>query len=114
MSPADIAEFHVAPADHVVASLDSLNKDVAPWAPFPFLEVVLKITIAGALVLVQVAFSAKSDPALITLENAVGSVHDPLAVLGRAQPEVGVANCLLPETISIIPMLRLLGKPIED
>ena len=113
MSPADIAEFHVASADHVVASLDPLNKYVASWTPFPLLEVLLKVAIAGTLVLGQLAFSAKPDPALIAVENAIRGVHDSFAVLGGTQPEVGVADGLLPETISIIPIFRLLGKAIE-
>jgi hypothetical protein len=111
---ADVAERVPAPANHVVAAFRALDEDVALGAALQVLEVFFEVSLASPLVLRELTLLAEAHSALETLQSPPAGVNDSLAVGGGAQPEVGVADGLLPEGVPPESVLRLLGQPIVD
>ena len=95
-----------AAASYVVAAIDLLNEYPAPRTPLVVAEQFLEIRVAWTPVLLQLTLPAKPFPAIRTLKVGSRGVDDSLAVVGRTQSEVGVADSLFPQLVSPEPFLR--------
>ena len=65
---ADIAKLMSAPADHVVATLRSLDEEMALGTPFPLPKVFLEVFVASPLVFRQLTFLAEGNIAFLAPE----------------------------------------------